>query len=128
MDRPQLSESFLALWGSEVFPAAEKCAKGFKTINEMENGKEFAEDHEEMIFLKSRKDCNAIWYIGLLIGDVEKAKFHGTSLNLLNSLSAVNGCLNSESYWTNVWENDDSSEEAQNLRALAKLMSKIISL
>ncbi len=126
MDRPQLKESFLALWRSEVFPVAEKCAKGFKTIQEIESGKEIPEDHPDIVFLKAKKDPSAIWYIGLMIGDVEKAVFQGESLNLVNSLSQVSGCLNSESYWTNVWGNDASSEEAQGLKALAKLMIELM--
>lgn len=62
----------------------------------------------------------------ILLGDIEKAKFSRGRLNLVNSICQVSGCLNSESYWTNVWKNDYTSEEAKNLRELAPIVKELM--
>lgn len=120
-----LKQEFLSFYESEFKPVALKCAEGYKTILRAERG-EISEDSPELEFLKTTKDAMAIWNIGLLIGDVESAKFSNGRLNLINSLSAVSGCLNSESYWTNVWNNDVSTDEAKNLKELAPLAEELI--
>ena len=121
-----LSQEFLSYYEGTFKPVATKCAIGFDAMYQAENGK-ISLDDPSLDVVKKAVDGSAIWYIGLLISDVENAKFSRGRLNLINSMSAVNGCLNSESYWTNVWNNDVSSEEAKNLKELSGLTKELIS-
>lgn len=116
----ELSQEFLSYYESTFKPVALKCSEGFLSMRDAENGK-ISIEGKELEGVKSAVDANAIWYVGLLISDVENAKFSNGRLNLLNSISTVDGCLNSESYWANVWKNDTSSDEAKNLKELAGL-------
>lgn len=120
-----LSQEFISYYEGTFKPVAAKCANGFVAMRQAENG-EIALDDPSLDVVKKAVDGNAIWFIGLLLGDVEMAKFKGKRLNLLNSMSQVDGCLNSESYWANVWKGDLSSEEAKNLKELAGLTSELI--
>lgn len=120
-----LSQEFLEYYESTFKPVALKCSKGYKEMVKAEKG-EITEDSSELDGVKKAVDSMAIWYVGLLISDVERAKFSHGRLDLINSMSTVHGCLNSESYWTNVWSNDTSSEEAKNLKELAGLTEGLI--
>lgn len=124
MNENHLKDSFLKFYDEKVRPLAVKCSKGYYTMVAIERGETVS--NEDMDFIKNHKDTNAIWFIGLFIGDVDYYRIKGIRLNLINSLSMVQGCLNSESYWTNVWENDISSEDAQNLKELGKLMTELL--
>lgn len=123
-----LSHKFLQFYDKTVMPVAEKCANGFKTIASLERGETIDETSEEFLYIKNHKDASGIYYIGLMIGDISIYRIKGIRLNLINSLSMVNSCLNSESYWTNVWGNDLSSDEAKNLKELAILMKELVKL
>lgn len=122
-----LSSEFLSYYNNTVKPIALKCAEGYQTMVAVERGETIPDDHKDMVRIKTCVDANAIWYIGLMIGDIERYAIKGIRLTLLNSLSQVHGCLTSESYWRNVWKNDESSEEAKNLRQLGDVMPKLLS-
>lgn len=124
--KPQLNPHFISFYNESVKPVAQKCAELFPVIRDIENGKPFSENNPDFIKLKSLVDVNAPYFIGLMIGDIDTAIFNCINLNMLNSVSQVNGCLNSESYWKNVWNNDYSSEEAKNLKELAALMPELL--
>lgn len=124
--KPQLNSHFIAFYNESVKPIAEKCAELFPTMRDIENRKPFSETDPNVIKLRALIDGNAPWFIGLMIGDIETAIVNGINLNLINSIGQVNGCLNSESYWTNVWKDDSSSEEAKNLKELAALMPELL--
>ncbi len=126
MNENHLSHEFLSFYDEKVKPLAMKCSKGFQTMREMENGKTFDEKEEEFLYLKNHKDSLAIWYVGLMIGDIDLYRIKGIRLNLINSLSTVSGCLNSESYWANVWGADVDSEHGKDLKELGKLMIELI--
>lgn len=127
-----MKESFVTIWREKVEKVAQKCSpiEVFNLIKNIESDtyseeekNKFAQQLQNMNF----KDINAVWYIGLMIGDIQKGIFDNRgSLNLINSVSQVTGCLNSESYWSNVWNNDITSDESKNLKELASLMSDLV--
>ncbi len=137
MDKSQLKPEFLQFYRENVRPVAEKCANGFHIISAMENGKPVDEKDKELLngkpvdekdkeLLNSRVDAEAIWHVGCMIGIIDKAAIGGMNLNVINSVSQIQGCLNSESYWQNVWNNDFSTEEAKNLKELGSKMNKLV--
>jgi len=89
-------------------------------------------DEEKEIIAKQLEemnihDINAVWYVGFMIGDIQKCIFQDrVNLNLINSVGQINGCLNSDSYWSNVWDNNIDSEEAKNLKELGILMQELV--
>jgi hypothetical protein len=125
--KQKLNDEFVKYYLHTVKPVAVKCADGYKTILAIENGQKFEDTHKDMVKIKTSLDVNAIWYIGLMIGDIESCILNGKSLNLVNSVCTVQGCLNSDSYWTNVWKDDFTSEEAKNLKELGGMMNDLIS-
>lgn len=121
-----LSQEFLAFYESKFKPVALKCSEHYSTLLKFEKG-EIKENDFEMESIKKLHDALAAWYVGVLVGDIERAKFGKNRLNLINSLSKVHGTLNSESYWANVWKNDESTEEANNLKELAGMTKELMS-
>jgi hypothetical protein len=128
----EIKSEFIKYWNAEVSEIAKSCAKGFDLLQKGENSSLSAEERENVATQFNElglKDPNAVWFIGLMIGDIHRSIMDNRpNLNLINSIGQVNGCLNSDSYWTNVWNNDITTEEAQNLKNLASLTSKLISL
>lgn len=102
-----------------VRPLAMKCCKDFDVMKAAED--RGSATPEEEIIIKGYKDALACWYVGLFVRDLDTAMIHGQGLNMLNAVNQIFGVLEEKSsYWPNVWGNDFSSEEAQNLRALGK--------
>lgn len=120
-----MSDEFLKFYDEKVFPVASKCAKGYQTMAAMESGQTFPDDNEDVIRIKSHRDALAIWFTGQFMGDVAYHRVKGIRLNIINSLQMLSGTLNSDSYWTNVWNNDFTSQDAQDLRELGKLMKEL---
>lgn len=121
-----LSQEFLGYYESTFKPIAEKCIEGYGAMIKVENGAKPEDLGEKWDVVKNSVDANAIWYIGLLMSDIERAKFSRGRLNLVNSICQVSGCMNSESYWTNVWKDDYTSKEAKNLRELAPVVKELM--
>lgn len=108
-----------------VRPLAVKCCKDFTVIKAAEDrGKATP---EEEIIINSYHDVMACWYVGMFVRDLDTAMIHGQGLNMLNALNQIHGVLEEKStYWANVWKNNFSSEEAQNLRALGKEVEELV--
>lgn len=126
--RNELKPAFVSFFQETVRPVAVKCAKAYKTMVSLENGETIPVDNEDFIYIKTCVDPNAIWFIGLMIGDVDKAMYDGMRLNVINSVSQIHSCLNDVGYWKNIWNNDFSSDEAKNLKELASHMTELIKL
>lgn len=125
MSKPYPSDEFGAYYNSTVKPIAHKCAEHFKLIMKIENGETPTSEDEAV--LKTIHDPIAVFYVGHMVGDVERALVAGTNLNLINSLGQVQGVLAKDStYWKNVWNNDFSSEEAKALVKLGEEVSILI--
>ena len=128
----QLKEKFKELWFSKVEDIAKKCSniEVFNLMKQIEYGNISDEEKEKIakqLEGMNIYDINAVWYIGFMIGDIQKCIFQNkTNLNLINSVSQINGCLNSDSYWSNVWDNNIDSEEAKNLKELGILMQELV--
>lgn len=121
------SADFVKYYHSDVRPAAEKVANLYPQWLSAENkGVAPAENDPLVIALNKLTDSNAVWYVGQMIGEIDRHIIKGIRLGVLNVLNGVYGCLTSESYWTNVWKNDKTSEEAQNLLALAEKMKVLV--
>ena len=128
----QLKEKFKELWFSKVEDIAKKCSniEVFNLMKQIEYGN--ISDEEKEIIAKQLEemnihDINAVWYIGFMISDIQKCIFQDKiNLNLINSVCQINGCLNSDSYWANVWNNKFDSEEAKNLKELGILMQELV--
>ncbi len=134
-----LKDNFVEYYQTTVRPLAEKCAKGFQTMLKAENNmlvlnndtgllKNILDGEADADILLTCKDPNAIWFIGHMIGDIDRALIKGIRLNTINSIGQIHGCLTSDSYWENVWENNFSSEEAKNLKELAEKMKELVTL
>ena len=122
----QLSQEFIGFYTHTFKPVAEKCIEGYGAMLKVERGANPEDLGEKWDVVENAVDANAIWYVGILMSDIERALFKGKNLSFINSIAQVNGCLKSESYWTNVWKNDTSSEEAKNLKSLAGLMNELM--
>ena len=128
----QIKEKFKELWFSKVEKVAEKCSniEAFNLMKQIEHGN--ISDEEKEIIAKQLEemnihDINAVWYVGFMIGDIQKCIFQDrVNLNLINSVSKINGCLNSDSYWSNVWDDNINSEEAKNLKELGNMMQELV--
>jgi len=128
----QLKEKFKELWFSKVEDIVKKCSniEVFNLMKQIEYGN--ISDEEKEIIAKQLEemnihDINAVWYIGFMISDIQKCIFQDKiNLNLINSVCQINGCLNSDSYWANVWNNKFDSEEAKNLKELGILMQELV--
>lgn len=115
-----MKEEFLNYW-STIKPLAMECAKHYPMMARIEAKGECTPEDEEII--KSMHDPLAAWNVGLLIGDISKGR---PSLDLINSISNVTGTLEEGStYWENVWDNDFSSQEAQNLCEFGRAVQKL---
>lgn len=128
----EFSNKFKSKWDNEVKKQAKICSKGYDLLCKLEydnlSESEKVEISEEFNKLNVQ-DYNAVWYVGKLIWAVEHALADDrTDLNFINSTAQVNGCLNSESYWENVWKNDFSSEEASNLKLMGEMMKELMKL
>jgi hypothetical protein len=124
-----LTEEFRKFYHEQFKPLAEKCAYGFKKMVAAERGEEMNDEDVEFKHIKKCVDPHAIWYIGLLIGEIDLALIKGKRLNTINAVSTVNGCLSSSDYWQNVWQEEArSGEEYKNLKELSNLMSTFMSL
>ena len=118
----QLKEKFKELWFSKVEEVARKCSniKAFNLMKQVEYGN--ISDEEKEIIAKQLEemnihDINAVWYVGFMIGDIQKCIFQDKiNLNLINSVSQINGCLNSDSYWSNVWDDNINSKKQKILK------------
>ena len=128
----QIKEKFKELWFSKVEKVAEKCSniEAFNLMKQIEHGN--ISDEEKEIIAKQLEemnihDINAVWYVGFMISDIQKCIFqYRINLNLINSVNQINGCLNSDSYWSNVWDDNINSEEAKNLKELGNLMQELV--
>jgi len=128
----QIKEKFKELWFSKVEKVAEKCSniEAFNLMKQIEHGN--ISDEEKEIIAKQLEemnihDINAVWYVGFMISDIQKCIFqYRINLNLINSVNQINGCLNSDSYWSNVWDDNINSEEAKNLKELGNMMQELV--
>lgn len=127
----ELSAGFLAYWNETVKPVAELCAPKdtwdymYKVERE---GLVADESAPEMVKMAAMKDVTGMWYVGWLIRDIGNARMRGVRLDLINSLTMITNCLShdNKSYWTNVFGDDFTSEEATNMRKLGELMPELV--
>lgn len=115
-----MKEEFLSYWSS-IKPLAMECAKHYPMMARIEAKGECTPEEQEVI--KTMHDSMAAWWIGLLIEDISKGR---PSFNLVMPISNVADTLGQTSvYWENVWDNDFSSQEAQNLREFGRAVQKL---
>lgn len=125
MPKEYPKHEFETFYREVVRPLALKCAAEFETIKAAEDRGSMTKEEEEKI--GKWKDPTSIWYVGLFIRDLDTAMIYGQGLNMLNAVNQVYGVLREGStYWKGVWDNDFSSEEAQNLRALGKQVEVLV--
>ena len=125
MEKPMLSSAFRTYYKDNIVPLILLTSPEdvYKFMQECENSGKVDEADERLEKLKAFKDTNAVWFIGVMAGEINYATMHGVGLSLINAISAVTGCLTSESYWTNVWNNDFTTSEASNLRKLGEALT-----
>jgi hypothetical protein len=129
-----IKEGFKMLWDTKVKQTAVDCLKTLKDADAEtimigmlpEEEKESATE----AFLLKYVDTTGMDYISQMIGAIEHdlADNRIIGMNAINLISAVKGCLNkdNESYWTNVWKNDLTSETAQNFVKLGNEMEELV--
>lgn len=122
-------KEFINLWDTKVKQQVMKCSPEYINIRMLESEDISKEEKQKLVKemnSKGYKDLLAQFYIGNLVWAVEHALADNREdLNFLNSFMQVRDCLNSESYWQNVFKGDEESEEAKNLKELAQMMNEL---
>lgn len=120
-------EQFTKYWDKEVKPLALKCCEGAELIGELE--KATTQEEKEAIKKKmdshGKKDWLAPWHISQMIFYVEHDLADGRNPGL--RMFQVKGCLNSESYYNDVFKGQDC-EEMRNYRDLGKKLDEALNL
>jgi len=123
------SDKFKVLWDTKVKAQIEKCTPHYKTVSDMERGLYSTEEAKKLlqeIRSSGYKDTYGQYAIGSLVWAVEHALADGRpDLNFIQNFYMVHGCLNDEGYWTNVHNNDFSTEEAKNLIVLRDMINEL---
>lgn len=123
--KPAVKPEFQIFYNENVKELAMECSRDFETLKRVEDTGIATDADKEII--NQYGDTLAAWYIGLMVRDIERAFLDGQSLNMINSVGQIRGVLTKDStYWGNVWKNDFSTKEAQQLKALGVLMDILI--
>lgn len=126
------SDKFKELWQNKVWQQIKICTPEYANIRKLESGRLSTEEKDKLIAEireKDYKDIEGQYYIGELVCVVEHALADNRkNLNFVQHMMQVHGCLNDDSYWTNVFENDFSSNEAKELLKLKGLINELYKL
>ncbi len=120
--------SIRGFWFEEVKPIAAKCAKGYDRLLQAENSGDEATMQtlvDELAKEGESRDMVSVWYIGQMISQVEYALLHDR--NPMLGLLQAHGTLNSEEFYQNVFDGEES-EETRNYRTLGQKLTEMMSM
>ncbi len=118
---------FEEFWFKEIKPLALKCIEGGELIGQFERATTTEEKRviQKKIEAYGKKDWEAVYCIGEMVFYVEHALYHERDPRV-HTLQ-VCGCLNSENYYADVFQNGPC-EESQNYRRLARKLDESLKL
>jgi len=119
-------KKFTKFWDEEIKPFANKCAEGMELLHKIqeldeEKDQDKVQEIKEQMNAYNKKDWLALYNISQMIFYVEHDLADGR--NPAFRMHQVKSCLSSESYYTNVFKNEDC-EESRNYKKLAEMLSK----
>jgi len=121
--------NFSIKWDTEVKELARKCvnAEFISLVAKGENGT-LTESEEVKVKELSEgiKDAYGMWYISDMLWRVEHALADDREYLAILTVSEIHSTISTESYWTNVWNNDFSTEEAVNIRNLRDGLKELL--
>jgi len=121
--------NFSIKWGTEVKELARKCVNNefISLVAKGENGT-LTESEEIKVKELSEgiKDAYGMWYMSNMIWRVEHALADDREHLAILAVAEIHSTISSESYWTNVWNNDFSTEEAVNIRNLRDGLKELL--
>ena len=113
--------NFSIKWDTEVKELARKCVNNefISLVAKGENGI-LTEDEEIKVekLSKEIKDPYGMWYISDMIWRVEHALADNREHLAILAISNIYNTISTESYWTNIFNNDFSTDEAINIKNL----------
>ena len=126
-----MGTNFSYKWDTEVRQLAKKCIniEFMELFHKAE--RETMESEEEQRFkeiAETLKDPYGMWYISQMIWQVEHGLADDRDYQSKLAIAQVHACLSSDSYLQNVWNNDTSSEECQNMMKLKEGLGKLLKL
>lgn len=121
---------FVMYWNTEVKPLAIKCSKGAELIGQLENSKTEEERAEINVKMEdmNKVDWLAVFYISGMLYDVDHSLSHERYAHAGVNMLQVQGCLNSEDYYTDVFKENTDCEEYKNYRELGQKLNKIMEI
>lgn len=121
--------NFSIKWDTEVKELAKKCVnyEFITLVQKGENGS-LTESEETKVKELSEgiKDAYGMWYISNMIWRVEHALADNRESMALLAISEIHSTISSESYWTNVFKNDFSTDEATNIKNLRYALKELL--
>ena len=122
--------TFSKLWDTEVKQLAEACVSEPKFIRLMCKGENYQMNDEEKEYFKKTlfkyKDLCGMYYISDMIWQVEHALADGRQYVAEFAISQIYSCLNSPSYFQNVFNGNEDSEEWKARVALRDGLHKLL--
>jgi hypothetical protein len=128
MKRRMFMTNFSILWDTKVKNLALKCINPeLVQILLKDESQVTDEDKDKAKEIGQKfKDPYGMYYISDMAWRVEHSLADDREVMAQLAITQVYSVLSSESYWENVWNNDTSSEEAQNLIALRDGLKELI--
>ena len=123
----KFKSKFKDMWYSSVRDQLIKCSPEYKNICEFDKLPEEEKLKESSRLIeKGFEDLEAQFYIGKLLLAGNHALCHDKpDLNFVACFIQVKDTLNDPSYWEIMFNNDFSSEEAQELKKLTEMLIEI---
>ena len=121
--------NFSMKWDTEVKELARKCVniEFIRLVAKGENGA--LTENEEVVVRKLSeeiKDAYGMWYISNMIWRVEHALADNREPMAKLAVSEIFSTISTESYWTDIFKDDYSSEEAINIRNLRDGLKELL--
>lgn len=123
--------NFSIKWDTEVKNLARKCVNhDFITlVSKGENGSLTEEEKKKVKEISEKiKDHYGMWYISEMIWKVEHALADNREPMAKLAVSNVYQVISGESYWTNIFSNDFSTDEAINIKNLKDGLKELLAI
>jgi len=121
--------NFSMKWDTEVKELARKCVNTefIRIVAKGENGA--LTENEEVVVRKLSeeiKDAYGMWYISNMIWRVEHALADNREPMAKLAVSEIFSTISTESYWTDIFNNDFSTDEAINIKNLRDGLKELL--
>jgi len=122
---------FSMMWDLKVKQLAKNCVnyEFIKLIAKGENNNLTTEEETEVTVLSNDiKDPYGMWYISDMIWRVEHALCDNREAFAKLAVCDIYNTISKESYWTNIFKNDLSTDEAKNIKELEIGLKELINV